>query len=1179
MPGVKKKDLYLAKDITSLNKYCEVGSQKITSARLGVKSADKLFKNGQESDMLGDEERAYVLFMRYFDCIQNIKKTADYKKNEQYYRDLMGTKNLLKAMDEAERLQESLKKRYEEREAEEIVKKLDALDMQQEENSKKQQEQDAIEAEKIKAAEIIIQDKVTAEAGVITPQQLYTLLTDGTTSLLVIDTRSEKEFQESHLNIEQCISIPSDIIPSGTTVTYIEKALPTASKVLWDLRDQVDQIVLMDWKSAAKGLSTGSVLKTLKDALYKFDASKCIKVEPCVLDGGYDNWLLYYPTMTTNANIPRPPSYSDAVSPIPSLDFDYPDFDTAFMETPKPEVKPPPQPTKPATIENITTPSNLILNNTALNNSKPNNVISNTTAQVTVKHIPTVNRSLKPQEAQASKPMNAQPTNNSTRTSDLESLRKELRTDDKNIMEGNESEMKTQVKARPNMPDRSSKPSDVPKDIINDLSSKKVLNTEVTRELIEAQETRKTKEEELLDYKTAGNIADTTHQMTLSRLQEDQKRADEMQRRSKEEAKNYADLLRKKRQIEEEIKVEKEKWETEKQKRQEEEAKRLAEIERLRKLEEEKREAQTEVDQLRIERKRKENEGRKKQEELDQAKLIAAQEAASEKAKEAERQKMEEDLKTQLKLEQERKIQQQKLIDESIRLQEKLKAEKEANERKRREEEDKRIAKEKSDKEKQDRLRKVEPEIKLPTGWERKWDEKSQKYFFVNHTKGTTQWEPPSISTTVNKPVPSITKTRLRDENDTPRKGSNLARSHSSPNIAQMLEDEALHKPIPKFERFSKPTEEKPKMTRQQPIVSLNSARVRNLQPTYGSTGRGLTGLRNMGNTCYMSTCIQCLSNTPALTAYFLADYYKEDINRENKLSKNGELAEEYGVLCKALWQGQYRSITPIDFKCTVDKYFQPLFGGFSQQDSQELLVFLLDGIHEDCNRVKNRPQAKEDDFSGQPDHTAAEKAWQVHKQFNQSIMVELFQGQLKSTLTCLTCGKTSVKFDVFMYITLPVPTSRSCSLQDCFKLFLKEEKMTGDSRWNCPRCKCKRDAIKKIDIWKTPPVLIICLKRFWFDSHQFRQKITTTVDFPLRDMSLNGIIQGPKRTKPYNLYAVSNHYGTMEGGHYTAFSRNSLTERWHRFDDHMVSDMSEREVKTSAAYILFYNVPMEVRF
>lgn len=171
--------------------------------------------------------------------------------------------------------------------------------------------------------------------------------------------------------------------------------------------------------------------------------------------------------------------------------------------------------------------------------------------------------------------------------------------------------------------------------------------------------------------------------------------------------------------------------------------------------------------------------------------------------------------------------------------------------------------------------------------------------------------------------------------------------------------------------------------------------------------------------------------------------------------------------------------------------------------------------------------------------------------------------------------------------------------------MYFHGERVKG---WNCPHCKAPREAIKKLDISKLPPVLVIHLKRFYadpFTSSTFRKR-TVYVDFPSTDMNMMPYVarseknNGSNSKHIYSLYAVSNHYGSMESGHYTgerwlhnvsnhvnysehnylisfslpsAFCKNYTQDKWYKFDDHTVSSLDRADVKSSAAYILFYTI------
>nr|XP_061815786.1 ubiquitin carboxyl-terminal hydrolase 15-like isoform X2 [Nerophis lumbriciformis] len=191
----------------------------------------------------------------------------------------------------------------------------------------------------------------------------------------------------------------------------------------------------------------------------------------------------------------------------------------------------------------------------------------------------------------------------------------------------------------------------------------------------------------------------------------------------------------------------------------------------------------------------------------------------------------------------------------------------------------------------------------------------------------------------------------------------------------------------------------------------------------------GLCGLSNLGNTCFMNSAVQCLSNTPPLTDYFLKDKYTSELNEDNPLGMKGEIAKAYAELIKQLWSSKYSYVTPRPFKTQVGR-FAPQFSGYQQQDSHELLAFLLDGLHEDLNRIRKKPYIQLKDANGRPDKVVAEEAWESHIKRNDSIIVDIFHGLFKSTLVCPVCAKVSVTFDPFCYLTLPLPMKKERTLE-----------------------------------------------------------------------------------------------------------------------------------------------------
>ena len=158
-----------------------------------------------------------------------------------------------------------------------------------------------------------------------------------------------------------------------------------------------------------------------------------------------------------------------------------------------------------------------------------------------------------------------------------------------------------------------------------------------------------------------------------------------------------------------------------------------------------------------------------------------------------------------------------------------------------------------------------------------------------------------------------------------------------------------------------------------------------------------------------------------------------------------GEIARSFGELVKSLWSGKFSYFAPRNFKMAVGR-FAPQFSGYQQQDSQELLTFLLDGLHEDLNRIKKKPYIELKDSDDRPDEVCdfidycrkliiimttvhfqevASEAWETYKKRNDSVILDLFHGLLKSTVVCPECPKVSVTFDPFCYLSLPLPVRK----------------------------------------------------------------------------------------------------------------------------------------------------------
>ncbi|KAM5452000.1 putative ubiquitinyl hydrolase 1 [Microsporum canis] len=197
---------------------------------------------------------------------------------------------------------------------------------------------------------------------------------------------------------------------------------------------------------------------------------------------------------------------------------------------------------------------------------------------------------------------------------------------------------------------------------------------------------------------------------------------------------------------------------------------------------------------------------------------------------------------------------------------------------------------------------------------------------------------------------------------------------------------------------------------------------------------RGVTGLSNLGNTCYMNSALQCVRSVEELSHYFLLGEYKKDLNPNNPLSHNGEVAKAYANLLQQIFDAQgSASFAPRNFKVTIGRY-GPSFSGYGQQDSQEFLLFLLDGLQEDLNRIQKKPYIEKPDSTDEMVHDKAalqrfaDRCWEIYKARNDSVITDLFSGMYKSTVVCPTCDKVSIIFDPFNNLTLQIPIENTWS-------------------------------------------------------------------------------------------------------------------------------------------------------
>nr|XP_020475070.1 ubiquitin carboxyl-terminal hydrolase 3 isoform X2 [Monopterus albus] len=353
----------------------------------------------------------------------------------------------------------------------------------------------------------------------------------------------------------------------------------------------------------------------------------------------------------------------------------------------------------------------------------------------------------------------------------------------------------------------------------------------------------------------------------------------------------------------------------------------------------------------------------------------------------------------------------------------------------------------------------------------------------------------------------------------------------------------------------------------------------------------GATGLRNLGNTCFMNAILQSLSNIEQFSCYFKElpavalrsgktagrRMYHTRSQGDNSVS----LVEEFRKTLCSLWQGNQTAFSPDSLFYAIWK-IMPSFRGYQQQDAHEFMRYLLDHLHRELQYSHNgaslpvspqdRVQLSKAEGKGFINGTA-------------SVVTSVFGGVLQNEVNCLICGTESQKFDPFLDLSLDIPSQfrqkrskdqepgPTCTLRDCLCSFTDLEELDETELYYCHKCKARQKSTKKFWIQKLPKALCLHLKRFHWTSF-LRNKVDTYVEFPLEGLDMQSYLLEPEKLSPqrclYDLVAVVVHHGSGVGsGHYTAYG--SHEGHWYHFNDSTVTLTNEDTVRKAKAYILFY--------
>ena len=314
------------------------------------------------------------------------------------------------------------------------------------------------------------------------------------------------------------------------------------------------------------------------------------------------------------------------------------------------------------------------------------------------------------------------------------------------------------------------------------------------------------------------------------------------------------------------------------------------------------------------------------------------------------------------------------------------------------------------------------------------------------------------------------------------------------------------------------------------------------------------SGLENLGNTCFLNSCIQIMSNTEEL------DNFLNTLNKVKDLD-DAIILKEYNGLRKMM--NNNNVISPKRFIYYIQqvsrKKGRTLFSGYEQNDMMEFMNFLLDCIHNSISRPISV------NITGTPKHDKDNLAIVCYKYIKEvyekeySEIMEIFYGVYVSEIKSIK-GKTySCKPEYYSTLDLPINETTQ-TIYDCFDLFTQPEEI---SDYRNDKTNKIETVYKNMSFWNFPKILIFCLKRYTNNGRK-KHKVKECPD----TIDLSGYLKGYNVNNKYDLYAVCNHIGGVMGGHYTCYiKRNNV---WFHINDDKIGILKENVI-SSKSYCLFY--------
>lgn len=330
----------------------------------------------------------------------------------------------------------------------------------------------------------------------------------------------------------------------------------------------------------------------------------------------------------------------------------------------------------------------------------------------------------------------------------------------------------------------------------------------------------------------------------------------------------------------------------------------------------------------------------------------------------------------------------------------------------------------------------------------------------------------------------------------------------------------------------------------------------------------GNKGFTNCGNTCYMNSALQCLIHLPELNPRENG-IFKSDIRKSSK--KEFKLLKQWIQLYKEMWYENDNSVIhTMPFirtfiqRCDEENIY---FDVHNQNDVSEFLNGFITILHEEiCREVTISASGKPTNKMGEL-QVSSIKTWNRYFNEKYSFIIKDFHGQAINTTCCPECNYSTTNFDPMLLISLDIDNDTD-NIYESLNKYTDVYSLDDENLWKCDKCSRDVKCEKRNKFWKLPDVLIILIKQY----NDNTRKIDKFIQYPM-NLNMEPYCFNYKSVSlDYELQSMCIHNGSLGGGHYYAFCKNLLDDKWRKYNDTGVSDvLEESNILKQKPYCLFY--------